>query len=107
MYNRTEKTHTLLRGQKTALGTNVQHTFKKTEKKGSGVSKMMDKIALFILLIGGINWGLVGLFGFDLVAWAFGGSGSVISRIIYIVVALSALWCISLFFKRNELVEAE
>lgn len=69
--------------------------------------KMMDKIALFILLIGGLNWGLVGLFSFDLVAWIFGGSASVISRIVYIVVALSALWCISLFFKKNELVEAE
>ena len=66
---------------------------------------MMDKIALFILLIGGINWGLVGLFQFDLIAWAFGGSETVISRILYILVALSAIWCISLFFKRNELVE--
>ena len=69
--------------------------------------KMMDKIALFLLLIGGLNWGLVGLFGFDLVAWVCGGSGSIISRIIYVVVALAALWCISLYFKRNELIEAE
>lgn len=99
MHNRLKKPHTLLRGQKNAL--------KKTEKERIGCFRMMDKIALFILLIGGINWGLVGLFGFDLVAWIFGGSGSVISRIIYIVVALSALWCISLFFKRNELIEAE
>ncbi|MBE6880263.1 MAG: DUF378 domain-containing protein [Ruminococcaceae bacterium] len=68
---------------------------------------MMDRIALFILLIGGVNWGLVGLFQFDLVAWAFGGSASVISRIIYILVALSAVWCISLFFKRNELLETD
>ena len=68
---------------------------------------MMDKIALFLLLIGGLNWGLVGLFGFDLVAWVCGGSGSIISRIIYDVVALAALWCISLYFKRNELIEAE
>lgn len=68
---------------------------------------MMDKIALFLLLIGGLNWGLVGLFGFDLVAWVCGGSGSIISRIIYVVVALAALWCISLYFKRNELIEAE
>ena len=68
---------------------------------------MMDKIALFLLLIGGLNWGLVGLFGFDLVAWVCGGSGSILSRIIYVVVALAALWCISLYFKRNELIEAE
>ena len=68
---------------------------------------MMDKIALFLLLVGGLNWGLVGLFGFDLVAWVCGGSNSVVSRIIYVVVALAALWCISLYFKRNELIEAE
>ncbi len=65
---------------------------------------MMDKIALWILLIGGINWGLVGIFRFDLIAWAFGGSDSVISRILYIIVALAAVWCISLFFRKNELI---
>lgn len=64
----------------------------------------MDKIALFILLVGGLNWGLVGLFRFDVIAWLFGGSGSVISRILYIIVALSAIWCISLFFRRNSLI---
>lgn len=64
----------------------------------------MDKIALWILLIGGINWGLVGIFRFDLIAWAFGGSDSVISRILYIIVALAAVWCISLFFRKNELI---
>lgn len=69
--------------------------------------KMMDKIALFLLIVGGVNWGLVGLFGFDLVAWLCGGSAGIISRIVYVLVALSALWCISLFFKRNELIEAE
>ena len=69
--------------------------------------KVMDKIALFLLIVGGINWGLVGLFSFDLVAWLCGGSGSVIRRIVYVLVALSALWCISLFFKRNELIESE
>lgn len=65
---------------------------------------MMDKIALWILLIGGLNWGLVGIFRFDLIAWAFGGADSVISRILYIVVALAAVWCISLFFRKNELI---
>ena len=68
---------------------------------------MMDRIALFILLIGGLNWGLVGLFRFDCIAWAFGGSASVISRLVYILVALSAVWCISLYFKRNELIERD
>jgi len=68
---------------------------------------MMDRIALFILLLGGLNWGLVGLFRFDCIAWAFGGSASVLSRLIYILVALSAVWCISLFFRKNEIVERE
>ncbi len=65
---------------------------------------MMDKIALWILLIGGLNWGLMGIFQFDLIAWAFGGTDSIISRILYIVVALAAIWCISLFFRKNELI---
>lgn len=67
----------------------------------------MDKVALFILLLGGLNWGSVGLFRFDMVAWAFGGAGSIISRIIYILVALSAIWCFSFFFRRNEIIETE
>lgn len=67
---------------------------------------MLDKIALFLLIIGGINWGLIGIFQFDLVAFLFGGSAAVFSRIIYVLVAISAIWCISLFFKNNELVEA-
>lgn len=65
---------------------------------------MMDKIALGILLIGGLNWGLVGIFRFDVIAWAFGGSDSIISRILYIVVALAAVWCISLYFRKNEII---
>jgi hypothetical protein len=67
----------------------------------------MDKVALFILLLGGLNWGSVGLFRFDVVAWAFGGAGSMISRIIYILFALAAVWCFSLFFRRNEVIEGE
>lgn len=65
---------------------------------------MMDKIALWVLLIGGLNWGLVGIFQFDVIAWAFGGSASAVSRILYIIVALAAIWCISLFFKRNDMI---
>ena len=52
-----------------------------------------------LLIIGGLNWGLVGIFSFDLVAWRCGGQGAVISRIVYILVALSAAWCISLLFR--------
>ncbi|MBQ7132752.1 MAG: DUF378 domain-containing protein [Oscillospiraceae bacterium] len=67
---------------------------------------MWDKIALVLLIIGGLNWGLVGIFSFDLVAWLFGGAGAVLSRTIYILVALSAIWCISLLFRHDSLVEA-
>ena len=63
---------------------------------------MLDRLALVLAIIGGINWGLVGLFGFDLVAWLFGGQTAVFSRIVYVVVALSALWCTSLLFRERE-----
>lgn len=60
---------------------------------------MLDKIALTLLVIGGINWGSVGLFQFDIVAFLAGGQSGIISRIIYVIVGLSALWCISLLFR--------
>lgn len=63
---------------------------------------MWNKIALILLIIGGINWGLVGIFELDLIAWLFGGSASIISRTLYIIVAISAVWCISLLFRRDE-----
>ena len=58
----------------------------------------MDTIALLLSIIGSLNWGLVGIFQFDLVAWAFGGTDAIISRIIYTVIALAGIWCISLLF---------
>ena len=62
----------------------------------------MDTLALILSIIGSLNWGLVGIFKFDLVAWIFGGQASVVSRIIYMVVGLAGLWCISLLFRRNR-----
>ena len=59
----------------------------------------MDTIALILSIIGCINWGLVGIFQFDLVAWLFGGQTSIIARIIYTIVALAGVWCISLLFR--------
>ena len=59
----------------------------------------MDTIALILSIIGCINWGLVGIFRFDLVAWLFGGSGTVLSRIIYTLVGLAGLWSISFLFR--------
>lgn len=63
---------------------------------------MLDKICLLLVIIGALNWGLVGLFSFDLVAWIFGGSGAIISRIIYTVIALAGVWCISLLFRSHN-----
>ncbi len=62
----------------------------------------MDTLALILSIIGSINWGLVGIFQFDLVAWIFGGQDAVISRIIYSVIALAGLWCISLLFRKKN-----
>ena len=62
----------------------------------------MDTIALILSIIGSINWGLVGIFQFDLVAWLFGGQGSVVSRIIYTLVGLAGLWCITLLFRNGR-----
>ena len=67
---------------------------------------MFDKIALVLLIIGGLNWGLVGRFSFDLVAWLFGGTGALLSRVVYILVALSAVWCITLLFREPASAEA-
>ncbi len=62
---------------------------------------MFDKLCLILVIIGALNWGLVGLFSFDLVAWAFGGSTALLSRIVYTVIALAGVWCISLLFRKN------
>ena len=62
----------------------------------------MDTLALILSIIGSINWGLVGIFQFDLVAWLFGGQDAFFSRVIYTVVGLAGLWCISLLFRRYK-----
>lgn len=67
----------------------------------------MDMIALILSVIGCINWGLVGLFRFDLVAWLFGGAGSVISRVIYALVGLAGLWCVTFFFRKAAFRDTE
>ncbi len=60
---------------------------------------MLDTISLLLTIIGAINWLLVGVFQFDLVAWIFGGQAALISRIIYTVIGAAGLWCITLLFK--------
>ena len=61
----------------------------------------MDTIALILSIIGSLNWGLVGTFQFDLVAWLFGGQDALLSRIVYALVGLAGLWCISLLFRKG------
>ena len=63
---------------------------------------IVNKIALAIAIIGTINWGLVGLFSFDLVAWICGGAATIAARIIYILVALAGIWCVSLLFRDDD-----
>ncbi|MBE6644580.1 MAG: DUF378 domain-containing protein [Ruminococcaceae bacterium] len=63
---------------------------------------MVDKIALILVIVGALNWGAVGLFSFDAVAWINGGVTTLLARIIYIAVALAGIWCISLLFRDNE-----
>lgn len=67
----------------------------------------MDTLALIISIIGCLNWGLVGIFQFDLVAWLFGGQDAVFSRIIYTVVGLAGLWLITLLFRRFRRMDGE
>ena len=62
---------------------------------------LIDKIALVLLIVGGLNWGSIGLFQFDLVAAIGGGSAGIVSRIIYTLVGLAALWCVTLLFRDN------
>lgn len=63
---------------------------------------MLDKLALALVIIGAINWGSIGLFQFDIVGWIFGGQSAIVSRIIFTIVALAGIWCISLLFRENE-----
>ena len=62
----------------------------------------MDTLALILSIIGSINWGLVGLFQFDLVAWIFGGQDALLSRVIYTLVGIAGLWCITMLFRRGK-----
>ena len=62
----------------------------------------MDRLSLLLVIIGAINWGLIGLFQFDLVAFLFGGQAALISRVIYTVVGAAGVWSISMLFTSRE-----
>ena len=67
---------------------------------------LLDRIALILTIVGALNWGSIGLFQFDIVAWICGGQGSAVARIIYTLVGIAGVWCISLLFRARERFEA-
>jgi len=73
-----------------------------SEEKIRSDIMVFDKIALTLVIIGALNWGSIGIFGFDVIAWIFGGQLNTISRIIYTLVGLAGIWCISLLFRDTE-----
>ena len=68
---------------------------------------VLDRIALILVIIGALNWLLIGLFQFDAVAWICGGQTAVLSRIIYAIVGIAGLWSISLLFRDREPVRED
>ena len=71
------------------------------------MNRMLDYAALAITIVGAVNWGLIGFLEFDLVAWLFGGTGALLSRLVFAVVGLAGLWCISFLFRRNKVIEGD
>ena len=67
---------------------------------------LLDKLALTLSIVGALNWGSIGLFGFDIVAFIFGGQTGTISRVIYTLVGLAGLWCVTLLFRETEPFES-
>ncbi len=67
----------------------------------------MDTLSLILIIIGALNWGLIGLFQFDLVGSLFGGMSGVISRVIYTLVGLAGLWGISILFRRDGIKHSD
>ena len=65
----------------------------------------MDTTALVLVIVGALNWGLVSLFQFDLVASIFGGSDAILSRIIYGIIALSGIYCVKFLMERDRIKE--
>lgn len=63
------------------------------------MNTFIDKLALVLIIIGAINWGLVGILQIDLVAWLFGGSAALISRVIYTLIAAGGIWSLTFLFR--------
>ena len=69
--------------------------------------QVIDRIALILAIIGGLNWGSIGLFRFDLVAWICGGQASVVARVIYTLVGRAAIWSSSLLFRGRDEIDGD
>ena len=80
--------------------------FSRACNRKGGREMVWDRIALALVIIGALNWGAIGLFGFDLVAFLCGGQMAVVSRIVYSLVGIAGLWCVSLLFRDNAVGEA-
>lgn len=65
----------------------------------------MDRISLVLVIIGALNWASIGLFRYDFVAYMFGGSGAAVSRVIYTLIGLAGIWCVSLLFRDRRHAE--
>lgn len=65
----------------------------------------MDKLALILVIVGALNWLLVGLFQFDLVASLFGGQVALLSRLVYTLVGVAGIWSVSLLFRDRDKAE--
>ena len=63
---------------------------------------IIDKLALILTIVGALNWGSIGLFQFDVVAWLCGGAATLVARVIYTLVAIAGIWCISLLFRETD-----
>lgn len=63
---------------------------------------VIDRIALILAIIGALNWGSIGIFGLDIVAYICGGQLSTVSRVIFTLVGIAGLWCVSLLFRQRE-----
>lgn len=65
---------------------------------------MFDNISLALVIIGALNWGSIGIFNYDFVTSLFGGAGSIIPKIIFTLVGIAGIYCITLLFKEKHFV---
>ena len=62
----------------------------------------MDRVSLILVILGALNWASIGIFGFDTISYIFGGVGTTLSRIVFSIIGLAGLWCVSMLFRERE-----